>query len=148
MTRRIENEITIQAPMGRVFDHLTDPHRQTGHMPGMIDVRNVVWTDDERSYDWTYKMLGIPFDGRSELLEYEPPERWVIETTGGIGSRWTIELEARDDGTRVIVAIQYSIPMPVLGRFAEAIAAKQNEREMQLMLLNAKEQIEALAAAA
>ena len=39
--------------------------------------------------------------------------------------------------------IEYSVPVPVLGRLAEALVVKMNEREAELVLANLKSRMEA-----
>jgi hypothetical protein len=38
---------------------------------------------------------------------------------------------------------EYTMPIPLLGKMAEAIAVKANEREIELMLANLKDMMEA-----
>jgi hypothetical protein len=52
-------------------------------------------------------------------------------------------LEPADGGTRLTVEAEYRVPVPVLGRLAEALVVKMNEREGELILANLKARMEA-----
>jgi hypothetical protein len=51
--------------------------------------------------------------------------------------------EPQDGGTQPSIKVDYKVPVPVLGRLAEALVLKQNEREASLALSNIKERMEA-----
>ena len=41
------------------------------------------------------------------------------------------------------VQVEYTVPIPLLGRLAEAFIIKQNENEMNVLLANLKARLEA-----
>ena len=53
---------------------------------------------------------------------------------------WTYEPQG--DGTKLSVHIEYTIPVPVLGKIAEALVLRQNEREADLAMANIKAKME------
>ena len=141
---KVEGTAVVNAPVEKVFDYLADPHSNVDVMPGMVDVRDV---EDPPShvgghFHWTYKMAGIKFDGETKILEWEKNRRVVTETKGGIRSRWTFSYEPAVPGTKMTVAVEYEVPVPVLGKLAEAIVRRQNEKELELMFSNVKARVE------
>jgi len=66
----------------------------------------------------------------------------VTESKGGIVSTWTWTFQPHDNGTRLSVVVDYTIPIPVLGKIAEAFVLRQNEREADLAMANIKERLE------
>jgi hypothetical protein len=70
-------------------------------------------------------------------------ERVVSETKGGIESRvgWIFESEA--GGTRTTFEVEYTVPIPLLGKLAEALIVRQNENEADVILANLKDRMEA-----
>jgi len=66
----------------------------------------------------------------------------VTQPKGGIRSTWTFTFEPQDGGTKLTIKVDYTVPVPVLGKLAEAIVLKQNEREAALALSNIKERME------
>ena len=47
-----------------------------------------------------------------------------------------------DGGAKVTFHAEYTVPIPVLGKLAEAIIVKQNEREAEVLLANLKDKME------
>lgn len=137
-----KNTIIINVPPSRVFAYVNDPNNLPHWMPGTIEIRNVVGSGEGQQYEWTYKMLGFPFRGQNVVVEYEPEKRAVHQSIGMIGSDFTITVESHEDGTRLTTEAEYSIPIAVLGKLAENIAVRRNDREMQAALLNVKELME------
>jgi hypothetical protein len=45
-------------------------------------------------------------------------------------------------GTKVTLEGEYTVPIPVLGKLAEAIIVKMNEHEVELILANLKARME------
>ena len=45
-------------------------------------------------------------------------------------------------GRRLTLEVEYNVPIPVLGKLAEHIAARRNAREFELALTNVKETLE------
>ncbi len=111
--------------------------------PSMVDVRNVKQLGGGfRTYDWTYKMAGMKLDGSSEVTEYVPNERLVTTGKSGIENKFTWTFAPENSGTRLTVYVEYTVPVPVLGKLAESIIIKQNDREADTLLANLKKLLE------
>ena len=65
----IEKSIVINAPVGDVFTYIEDPNKLTEWMTSLSEVRNIKGEGVGQTYDWTYRMLGIPLDGTTKVLE-------------------------------------------------------------------------------
>ena len=52
-------------------------------------------------------------------------------------------VQPEDGGTKVTFDAEYTVPIPLLGKLAEAIIVKQNEREADVLLSNLKDRMEA-----
>ena len=141
---KLEKSVTIKAPVGKVFDYLSDPRNFPEVWPSMVAVKDVQPSPKGgNNFSWTYKMAGMNFEGASEVLEYTANQRTIVENKKGIPSKfvWTYQPEA--GGTRLTVQVEYTVPIPLLGRLAEAFIIKQNENEMDVMLANLKARLEA-----
>ena len=88
-------------------------------------------------------MAGVRLEGSSDDIEFVSNQRLVSKTKGGADSTqiWTFKPEA--DGTKVIFRVEYTVLVPVLGKLAEAIIVKMNDREGDLLLANLKARTEA-----
>jgi uncharacterized protein YndB with AHSA1/START domain len=140
---RVETGITIAAPVAEVFAYLEDPNTNPEWLPGMVQVKDAVGSGVSSHFKWVYKMAGISFKGESTTTEFVRDRRLVVQSEGGIASTWTWTFEPDEGGTRVHLVVDYTVPVPVLGKLAEALVLKQNEREANLAMANIKARLEA-----
>lgn len=62
-------------------------------------------------------------------------QRGTCDAHVALGSRNHV----RGSGTRLSLTVEYTMPIPVIGKIAEAVAAKINERDLDTMLANLKD---------
>ena len=139
----INNSINISAPVDKVFAYLSDPRNSTEWFVGMTESTHVSGSGVGQHSRWTYTMIGIPFQGDSKLTEHVPNQRLVYEQTGGITSIMTFTFAPHEGGTKLGLDMDYTIPVPVLGKLAEKVVFKRNQREAQMSMENIKERSEA-----
>jgi uncharacterized protein YndB with AHSA1/START domain len=94
------------------------------------------------SFKWVYKMAGVSFEGTSENTEVVPNQRLVTESKGGIESTITWVFQPEGDGTKVTTEAEYTVPIPLVGKLAEAFIVKLNEHEGEITLSNLKARME------
>jgi len=115
--------------------------------PNMVEVKD--WQqlpNGGARFVCVYKMASVRFEVASEDAEFVVNRRIVSKTKGGVESTIAWDFQPEDGGTRVTIEAEYSVPIPLLGKLAETIVVKRNEREIGLMLgyLKAKmERVEA-----
>jgi uncharacterized membrane protein len=139
---KIEKSITINAPVEEVFAYVDDPMSQLEYLPSMVEVKDVTGQGVGAHYRWTYKMAGLRFEGETTVTEYTPNERMVVHSKGGIISTWSWTFTPQDGGTKINLTVEYTIPVPVLGKLGEALILKQNEREADQAMANIKAKLE------
>ena len=141
----IERSIVVDAPADRIFAYLADPMTMLEYMPSLVDVRDVKTTEQGvgTEWRWTYKMAGLPFDGQGRVTEFERNRRRVIQTKGGIDSTWKWDFKSKNGATDLRLVVEYTIPIPVLGKLAESLVLGQNERMADLIMGNVKDCVEA-----
>jgi uncharacterized membrane protein len=89
-------------------------------------------------------MAGIRLKGESTVTEDVPEKHIVVESKGGAESTFTFNFEKRKEDVTVLdLDIDYKVPVPVLGKLAEKVLLKRNEREADMNLMNLKEKLEA-----
>jgi uncharacterized membrane protein len=88
-------------------------------------------------------MGGLRFYGETTVLEWIQNKRIVTQSKGGISSTWHFDFQSKGEGTQLSLVMEYEVPIPVLGKLAEAVIRKQNEREAELALSNIKARMEA-----
>ena len=139
---RINNSTHINAPVEKVFAYVTDPMNVPEWMVSMSEVTDVTGSGLGQHSHWKYKMVGIPLHGETTVTEQVPNEREVTKSKGGITSTFTWTFAPDEGGTKLDLEIDYSIPVPVLGKLAEKLVLKRNEREMGMNAQNIKERLE------
>jgi len=141
----VKRTVVIDAPVEEVFNYIADPMNEVQFIPSIVEVSDVTRTETGvgSHYRWAYKMFGMRFRGESTCTEYVPHERMVTDSRGGIVSTWTYTFQPEDGATKMTLTIDYTIPVPVLGKFAEALVLRQNEREADLAMANLKAILEA-----
>jgi len=139
---KVERSITINAPVEKVFAYISNPANEMEWLPSITDIRDITGQGVGLRYGYTYKMLGLPFKGESEVIEYTPNQRYVTKGSGGIQSTWTWTFNPEAGGTRVDVVVEFTIPVPVLGKVGERLALGQVEREADMAAANIKARME------
>ncbi len=86
---------------------------------------------------------GLLLRGQSTVIEHASNECAVHQNIGSIGAIWGYTVELDQNRTVLTIEVEYSIPIPVLGKLAEDILLRRNAREFELALKNVKETMEA-----
>jgi len=138
-----ELSIIINAPPEKVFARISDPMTMVEDAPSVVEVKDIEGEGVGGSFHMVYKMLGMPFEVEVTCTEAVPNGRIGVQYSGAIRATSTTSLEPHDGGTKLNVVIEYTIPVPLVGKIAEALLKRQNEREWELMLANLKARVEA-----
>jgi len=139
---KIERNIVLNIPVEKVFSYMSHPINQLEWLPGLVDIQDITGEGVGRTCGWTYKMMGIPFRGKAECTEHIPNERIVIKTTGSIVSIWDFTLIPQGVMTSVNLVVDYTIPVPLIGKLGEKLILWQNEREADLAMTKIKKSLE------
>jgi len=141
---KIQRVIDIKAPVQRVYDFVNQPNNLPGIWPNMVSVSNVVpKAGGAHDFDWIFKMVGVHFKGHCAVEEAESGRYTRVRNESGIPSTflWTYT-GTNGAGTRLSLTVEYTMPTPVIGKIAEVLAAKINERDLDNMLANLKDVME------
>ena len=137
--------INIKAPVEKVFDYLSEPTNLPEIWPSLVEIKDVQKLPSGGNKNrWVYKMAGILLEGTSESEDAEcvPNQRLVSKTKGGVVSTQTWMFQPEAGGTKVTFEVEYTVPIPVIGKLAEAIIVKMNEHEGDSILANLKARME------
>jgi carbon monoxide dehydrogenase subunit G len=137
-----ENSIVINASRSEVFAYANEPATLPDWLVGMFEVREVIGTGAGQQYEWTFKMAGVQLRGQNVVVDYIADECATHQGIGMMSSSWTNLVEPHEDGAKLTIKVEYSIPVPVLGKLAERLIVSRNERALQSSLLNLKETLE------
>jgi len=142
MTKAVSS-ISIKSPVDKIFNYISEPINQPEIWPSLMEIKDVERLPNGNTKNrWVYKMAGIRFEGTSDGVEYIPNQRIVSKTKGGIASTQTWAFQPEGDETKVTFEVDYTIPIPLLGKLAEAIIVKMNEHEGDVILANLKARME------
>jgi hypothetical protein len=132
----------IHASPERIFAYIDEPMNLVEWIPGFIAVHDIVGTGAGQQMEWTHKMAGVRMHGQTVVVEHVPNERAVHQLIGMINGTFTYLVEQRDQTTRLTLELEYSIPVPLVGRWANELITARNARELELALVNVKETLE------
>ena len=137
-----KNSIVIRATPNRVFAYIDDPMDLPDWIPGMVEVRNVLGQGAGQQYEWTYKMVGLLLPGQAVVVEHVANRRTVHQNIGAIAAVVEFNVERHEEGAELTLEVEYGIPVPLLGKWAERIVKRRNDRELDLALANIKDVLE------
>ena len=141
---RIERNILINAPVEKVFAYHSDPKNSPEYWPSFQEVKDIEsLPNGGNKYNWVYKMAGIRLNGSTTTTEFEENKLLSIKSEGGIDSTFSYTYQTEGDGTRLNLVVEYTVPIPVLGKLAESFILKMNEREADTVMANLKGLLEA-----
>lgn len=140
---KINKAIVINAPVEKVFGYLDEPTNLPEIWPSLVETTEVKRLPNGGNfYRWTYKMAGLRFNGTSEDIEWVVNQRIVNQNKGGIDSTITWTFEPQGEGTKFTAEVEYKVPVPLIGRIAEATIVKMNEHETEVFGANLKARME------
>jgi len=137
----VRKSIVISAPPDRVFDYVTEPSTMAEWLTKMVEVRDVVGTGEGQQYEWTYKYAGLLLRGQSVVVQHVPNRLAVSQSIGMIGSTWTFRVEPHEEGSTLTIEVEYSVPIPVLGKIAEHVAVRLDARDLETSLSNVQDML-------
>ena len=134
---------SINVPAEKIYAYINEPTNLLEIWPSMVEVKDVEkLPNGGNKFNWVYKMAGMRFDGTSADTEVIPNTRLVSKTEDGIESTITWEVQSENGTTKVVFQAEYKIPIPLVGKFAEAFIIKVNEKEGETVLANLKARME------
>lgn len=83
------------------------------------------------SYEWTFKMLGIPRHGVSVCTEYVPGERIAFRDLGAMEGTSSVTIEPDNGGSKVTYEMDSHLSVPLIGRFLDPMLKKGWEKNVE-----------------
>ena len=140
---RVEGSITINTSSDEISNALEDVANAHEWVPSLEEIWDVQGQGTGCHYQWRYKLGAVSFKGKTQIT-MSTPSRFVMNTTGGIPSKWIWTMSPVEGGVKLNLAIDYEVPGSALGAIANRlIIEKQNERELTQALANLKARLEA-----
>ena len=124
-TRTIRVDATPERVMSFFLDSTATPRGMT--MKAVYESPDVVGN----SYEWTFKMLGIPQKGVTVYTDYVPGERITSAEFGAMEGTSTVTIEPEGDGSKVTMEMDSHFSVPLIGRFLDPLLEKGWERNIE-----------------
>ncbi len=134
---KVDKEVWVEAPIEKIFGYIHEPRNWPEFWPSLMEIKDIqLLPNGGHSARGVYKMLGMRFEGTGECTKIIPHRFLVVETKGGINSTIAWTFRSWENKTRVTLTVEYKVPVPLVGKLAEAIIVKMNEQEADLIMDN------------
>ncbi len=144
----IEEKVLIAAPVERVFSRLSEPESSPEWMPHLLKAERTSETKAGPGLEAALlaKVGGHESRGSARCLDWDPPHRFVLESTFEVGMATTTVFELRESGskTEVTARVDYDIKSEGLGRLVGSLLGEPlARRDLRKALANLRSQLEA-----
>ena len=140
---RIRKSITINAPVEKVFEYISNPENMLEWWSNVTAIRDITGRGELQSWTFDYKMMGLHFKGMAKVTRSRLNYERRVESKGGMDANWYWEFRPADGGTQLRWVIDYTISVPVLGKIGELFITRRTERVARFSMTNIKERMEA-----
>jgi len=138
----LEKDITIKAPVDRVFGFVDEPANLPKIWPNLYEIKSVsTLPNGGHRFAWLYNMAGRKVEGKTETLEHVVNERIVDKTMGEIESTLTWKFQGENGQTRVVFKEEYETPEPLPDEEMRFFV-RRNELEVDMLLESLKAKLE------
>ena len=87
----INKEITINAPLKKIFSYLSNPSNLLQIWPSLMQVKNEqLLPNSGYSFEWVYKMSGVYLEGTGECTDIVP-NQWLATKTLMVSGMITLQ---------------------------------------------------------
>lgn len=125
----LESSLFVPRPVDEVFAFFADARNLETITPPWLQFR--ILTPGEialrpgTTIDYRLRLHGVPIRCRSEIVEFDPPRRFVDVQVRGPYRRWehAHTFEPDGDGTRVRDRVDYAVPG---GRLVDALFVRRD----------------------
>jgi carbon monoxide dehydrogenase subunit G len=139
---KVVKDITINAPIEKVYEYISNPEQITEYQPNATKVTNVTGKGETQQWVMGYKMMGIPFKGKTSVTRSTPNAERRIDTNGFIRSYWFWRIKHENGGTHLNCEMKYTVRIPVLGYIWELLLLQQASNITGSAVKNIKKKME------
>ena len=138
----VSASITINQPIDKVFDYVTDVENHKAWQAGILDA--TVTPSDPigvgSTYHYTTDVMGRRMETHLEVTAYEKDKLWSVKTTGVPQSVEMVYLfEAVDNNTRLTISMELTGGYPAA---AEAMVKQQTQKNFEDQCNRIKQMVE------
>ncbi len=138
---KFHKEVTIEAPVEKIFEYLDSPTNLPEVWPSFYQVKDVEdLPEGGHRFTYTYNLAGRPSSGFMETSKHVTNERIVETATGDIESTYAFMFESRNGTTKVLFDADFETP--TFDKKFEPFIARWNEYEADAFMHNLKARFE------
>ncbi len=138
---KFHKEVTIQAPVEKVFQYLDSPTNLAEVWPSVYEVKDIeALPEGGHRFTYTYNLAGRPSHGSMETFKHVTNERIVEKTTGDIESTYAFMFEGRNGTTKVLLEADFETS--TFDKTFEPFVTRWNEYEADAFMGNLKARFE------
>jgi uncharacterized membrane protein len=135
----IHKSVSIDAPAERVFDLIDDPGAISSYTPNVERVEDVRQSEQRigDTFRVIYKAVGVTFEERFTITEYERPTRLASRFENGMKGTFVYQVTPEGEQTTLSVDVHYDLPGGALGKAVDALLLERtNEKTIEKQLDN------------
>ena len=138
---KFHKEVTIQAPVEKVFQYLDSPTNLPEVWPSFYEVKDIeTLPEGGHRFTYTYNMAGRPARGLMETFKYVANERIVEKTKGDTESTYAFMFEGQNGTTKLFLEADFETP--TLDAKFKPFISRWNEYEADAFMQNLKARFE------
>jgi fatty-acyl-CoA synthase len=142
---RVEEQLTIEAPIERIWERVCDPARARRFLSGFTrwEVEGEKETGLGARYNMRIEVGSAEVGGLVEVVEFDAPRDMAWNSISGLDHRGRWRLRERGhDCTEVTLRLSYQAPGGLLATVADRVAAPLVARRLRDSLHNLRHEIE------
>ena len=124
-TKSMHVDATPEQVFSFMLDSTATPSGMT--MEPVYESPDVVGT----SYEWTFKMMGMPRKGVTVVTDYVPEKRITFRNFGAMEGTQTETVEPDNGGSKVTHEMDSRIAVPLISRFLDPMLRKGWEKNLE-----------------
>jgi ribosome-associated toxin RatA of RatAB toxin-antitoxin module len=135
----IHKSANVAAAVDKVFEIVDDPANFPKYVPNVQEVVDVQRSTGRigDSFRVIYRVLGVTFDEKFTVTEYEPHSRIKSTFTGGMTGTFAWKFEPQGQQTTITADIDYELAGGPVGKAVDSLMLHRvNEKTIQDMLQN------------
>lgn len=132
--------VTVNRSPAEVIEYIADVSNHPAFIGPLKSVADL--SGDPRkpgtSWTWVFVMAGVEISGDAETVRYEPGRLFSYRTTSGALSTFEYAATPQEDGSRVTINVDYTIPDTLLGKVQAPVVERLNDLDGQRAVDNLK----------
>ena len=129
---RVEDTVIVEAPVHTVFAYASDWRKWSEWFEGVSDFRPTteVTRGTGARYAYRASLMGLPATVETEIRDFIEDQGWTGIATRGLPHRTYWHFEAEGESTRFTYALEYELPVPLVGALVDALFLKAQWRRI------------------